>query len=198
MNKLIFPLQRSLILPATQRPNKGLIVFLAGQFGLTYKVLPNPSEKSMSVELYVTDLSDPSWKYLLRVFNITEAGFPTGVILNQDALTAYDTAYSTLKLELSTIELELAGLEVQWPALQAAEEPIPEELIARVEELRTNHATTLAAIKEMGLRPTPELEYYNKYSDVINFFEKTGEITDDGILWAKNIPFFGAVLGDFI
>ncbi len=197
MNKLIFPLKRSLVLPATERPNKGLLVFLPEQFGLTYKIVPNASEKSMLVQLFIIDLSD-NWTYLIKTFNITENGFPTGKVLNADVISTYNLTYDQLLQSITNSETQLVILEAERATLISLSQDVPNKLNKDIEDLQNLRIQSYTELKNLGEKPLPILEYYNKYSDVIDFFEKSGEISLDGVSWAKNIPFFGLTLGDFI
>jgi len=43
-----------------------------------------------------------------------------------------------------------------------------------------------------------DIVYINKYSEVIQYFEGDGSLTEAGITWAKSTPFNGQTVGDFI
>ena len=183
MSNITFKLLRSLVIPAFGRPNKGKIVFSADEFGLSYEVSPFPADKLIKVNIFVTELSS-GWKLSLKELSITEAGFPSGVILNQSEIDSYNSNYSRLT-ELSAKLSEEAAIEAVEVKIG---EPTP-----KMDQL-------IEANKELAslVQPTPNELYINKYDEMIQYFNADGTLTDAGIEISKEIGFFGGKIRDYI
>lgn len=195
---LVFPLIRPLVIPATGYPNKGLLVFPPAQFGLTYKVLPDPANKTIRVTLFVIDLQDLTWLFEVKSFTITEMGFPTGVIKNAEDIAQWIKDHGDLTASIDTLNAALVELTLQEQQHIAAGEEVPETLAAAIAVASDKLTSTLEDLNLLGPAPTPDELYINSYDQVIDYFDNRGAITQEGIAWAKNISFGGATIESFV
>lgn len=193
----IFPLKKNITIPSPTVPN-AYLVFPFTTCALTYSILPKPQQSTMSVELIIADKVSGKHLFTLTQFAITEAGFPTGVVLNQADIDAYNTAKTTLATEILSLNEQLMAKDLEAQVFISQSLPVPEELTLEIENLQTQLVTKNAELVALGSAPAPITEVRNKYSDVIQYFDNTGSITTEGIVWAKTIPFGGATLGDYL
>lgn len=193
-----FPLKTALVIPSTEAAGHGLLVFLPGDNGFTYKVSPDPVSKSLNVSLFLTSEKNPDWLFKLAAFDITEAGFPTGVLLNQQEVDDYANNVSQINADIAANKISLSAKYAERAAFIAENEDIPLELSQEIFDLEKAALLLADQRNNVGDAPTPEPEIVNKYSEVINYFDRDGSITADGIEWAKGIRFAGLTIGDYI
>ena len=194
--EFIFKLKRALVLPVSEWDNQGMLVYNPRDFALGYSTVPNPKEKQLTVNLLIYRLSDERTIRNLATFVITEQGFPTGRVLNQAEIDAAATSRADLEQETLEINAVVADLYLEEAALNAEGQDTTAiskqitDLIKRLAEIRVELNALIV--------PTPELEYYNRYSDIIDYFNKDGSITELGIEWARTVPFMGLTLNDYL
>lgn len=66
-----------------------------------------------------------------------------------------------------------------------------------IDKYNESYNLVRAEISDLESQKPIEL-FVNKYETVINYFEKDGSITDEGIVWAKQLPFLGKTIGYYI
>lgn len=197
MDNYTFNIKRSILIPFSGVVN-AILVFRPEHFALSYTMQPNPKEEYMVVSLNIVDKTSGNEVYKLASFTITERGFPTGVILNAAAIEKWLNDNATLGLTKKAKEMELIEKEGEEYALIADKQDVPAELTAAIEALRLEVTALTADIEALGPQPEPNELYFNKYSDVVGYFDNRGAITAEGIAWARNIPFLGLTLGDYL
>jgi len=196
MNDFIFEIKRPLIIPVSEYSNEGVIVYNVREFGLGYSIMPNPREKIMTISLLVFRLADEVVIRSLATFNITEQGFKTGVVLNQAEIDAVLLRRKKLNEKLQESQTNLLLLKAEEASLASQE--------LDTSEIAKLIVITEAAIEELTqelyneILPQEEYLYINKYSDIIEYFDKDGSITPEGIEWAKTVPFRGGTLNDYL
>jgi hypothetical protein len=195
-NQFIFRLKRPIVIPISQYDQQGVIVYNSRDFAFGYSVVPNPKEKQLNVSLLVYRVSDETLIRTLTTFNITEQGFPTGVVLNALEIKAQQEAIEKYQDTINTLEGTLSILYLQEAALASAGESTV-EVAAQILDLYTQKQEAATKLSKVVI-PEPELEYINRYSDVIDYFDKDGSITVAGIEWAKSVPFLGLTLNDYL
>lgn len=192
-----FNLKRNIILPSPTVRN-ALLVFPSWLCALSYKVIPYPREKRLEVFLIVVDKVDNSVLFDLAHFVITEAGFGTGVFANQADLDTWDTAAAPLLALSKNLNELLMSKDFEIQQIVHSGGSPSQALLDEVSTIVSDLAHIAADLEHLGPRPESQEVVINRYSDVIGYFDNTMSITADGILWAKQIPFLGATIGDFI
>lgn len=197
--QFIFKFKRPLVLPVSPNENKGVIVYNPRDFGFGYSVVPNPRDRVLIVTLAVFELETSTMVQQINTYVITEAGFPTGIVTNQKDIDDARIFLQQTLDELTSAQIELQALrthEIDLAVSGATTEELAaiSQSIKDQEYLVANINITLGGITV----PPPQYLYINKYSDVIDYFDKDGSITSEGIEWAKKISFLGMTLGDFI
>jgi len=196
MNKFIFEIKRPIVIPVSDYANEGMIVYNTRDFALGYSILPNPREKVMTINLLIFRLSDEVVTRTIASFSITEQGFKTDVALNQLEIDAVVLRRFKINEKIS----EFQGLLF---ALLAEEASLAEQNLD-TSDVSKQITITRDAINELTLQlndeivPQAEYLYINKYSDIIDYFDKDGSITLKGIEWAKTVPFRGGTLNDYL
>jgi hypothetical protein len=99
-------------------PVGATLKFNKDAFGLTYIIKPNPREKTMTVNVSTVDLATQRIVWDVYTWLITEQGFPTDVVINQDEINQYEVTLQTLTNELAILNDELTGLQNQKVLLQ--------------------------------------------------------------------------------
>ena len=187
MPNTTFPLTKNLIVPATGNPNKGYLLFPAGEFALSYDVRPQPKKSKLDITLTVEEVSTGETAWVLGIYEITETGFPR--ITNQSEYDAYIQDVTNLNALMIPLVQERASL---LPTL--ADHPENQlqidSLTATIEDYQMQ-INNLAAV-------TLQTEYVNKYSDVIQYFNGDGTLTEEGVQWAKQVTFLGEPLSNYI
>jgi len=206
-------------------PAGAYLKFSKDVFGLTYSIKPNPREKTMTVNVSTIDLATQRIVWDVYTWLITEQGFPTDVVINQDEINQYEVTLQTLINQLSILNDELTGLQnqkvllqdevntlqAQYDVLEDKTTPEATALLQQITEKNTEIAIVEDSIvyknneitnkqNEINslVRPQPVYEYVNKYSDVLQYFNNDGSLTEDGIVWAKTIKLFGKPISDYI
>lgn len=197
MDSYTFALKRPLILPSSSI-SKALLFFRADVFGLSYSMMPNPKEAYMVVTLTVVNIQTGETALELASYTITEKGFSTGVITNAAEIAAWVSSATTIEGGVALKSGQLYLKQGEEYALIAAAQEVPKELTDEIAALTGEIATLQAQLVALGEKPEPVELFINKYSDVLQYFDNKGAITEEGIAWARNIPFLGLKLGDFI
>ena len=194
--EFIFKLKRALVIPINEFANEGVIVYNSREFALGYSVIPNPKEKELSVSLIIYRIADERLIRNLATYRITEQGFPTGEIVNaveiEDANKAYIKALGFVNATTATLTA-LYVLEAQ----ASAELEDTSAIVAQIQIAQQELEQYKSDLKSIVI-PAPELAYWNKYSDIIDYFNKDGSITEEGLAWAKSVPFLGLTLNDYL
>lgn len=173
------------------------LVFPYQTCSLSYDVVPLPKEDAMSVTLSLVDKVSGVTIFPLGNYKITEQGFPTGVVLNQAEIDAYNSSLAPLTAEYNSLQTTIFAKQSDI-AIAAAQGTDTKDLEAELVLLLEDLNAVSSAIAALGEVPEKQFEYRNKYSEVIQYFDNSGTITQDGIMWAKTIPFLGLTIGDFI
>ena len=198
----LFALKRSIILP---QEDGSFLVYPKSTFSFAYSVVPNPKARSLRISLLLANSVTEEIKRTIAEFEVTDAGFPTDVIVNQAEIDAWQALFEAQSETYSTAAQEYAVKKQQELALLAELPTNPDvqrdidqivaELVGLLETME-NEKKTLDDIRVA--RPAPEQLFINKYDDLIGYFNNDGSITDAGIIWARTVPFFGATIGDFL
>ena len=184
--QFFFELKRPITLPSSTIAG-AYIVFPTATCVLSYETVPNPKQSAMEVTLTINNKTTKRKLFEVAKFNVTKEGFPTGVILNQEEIDTWNTQYDSLNTELTILVGELADLQSQKDALEIAGEKVLQTLL---DDINTKAIAIKAKEQEItALYPRPEVNevYYNKYDDVIQYFDNKGAVTTDGVTWAKAI-----------
>lgn len=197
MDNYTFKLKRPMVLPSPQISG-ALLLFMPDRFSLSYEMIPRPKEETMVVNLNIVESTNGNMALQISSFTITEQGFPTGQILNEAEIAAWVLADSTTRGEIAATTAELLEKQGEEYALIQAKEEVPKELSEAILALSTTLGELQAELVSIGEKPEPVLGYFNRYSDVLQYFDNKGAITAAGILWARQIPFLGLTIGDFI
>lgn len=208
--KQIFPLKRSIVFPVNNGTG-GQMVFLANEFGLEYHgYTPNPTTKSLSLQISVTHVESGNRAYLVKSFLITEDGFE-GKLLNATEIAEASALKEAKKVELEAKreELDAKRIEVEGArhALALAEveqskdvEALREAFIKISTELNTVQDESMKLNQEfMNLTvPVANYERINKYADVIKWFTPEGIILDESLPSVGEIELLGVKVSDLI
>lgn len=195
-NTFIFDIKRPIVLPVNLGSNEGVIVYNIRDFGFGYTVMPNPREKVLTISLLVMRKSDQAIVRTLSTFNVTEQGFPSGVILNQPEIDAAIAMKGLLLIEIPELQALIQNLLAQEAAAIEAETD-PTQIQEQLAEAQATLATKMQELVNIVI-PEPNVLFVNKYSDIIDYFEKDGSITAEGIQWARTVPFLGGTLDDYL
>ena len=207
MSKLTYKLKQDLLLPATGNPSKGYLLFPKTEFGLSYQSNPNPRKKTMSVLLGVADIFTDEIVWPLTIYEITEDGFLTSQMSNQDEIDAYNNNRHTLEDAISSLIINIQqkeqeiqsyidqNLPIQEYSIQFESVPqiLKDELQSMISSLNTLNTELLNLVS-----PEPIPIYINKYDDVIGYFKGDGSLTEEGVQWARSVYYNGILIGDLI
>lgn len=138
----------------------------------------------------MVDLKDGYQVATLFNVTITKKGFATGVILNKEAIDKYNESYNLVRAEISDLESQIVVLS----SIEDKQDDVINELVG----LNAAFDNKWQELMALGTLPQPIELFVNKYETVINYFEKDGSITDEGIVWAKQLPFLGKTIGYYI
>lgn len=195
-SQFIFRLKRPIVFPISQSGNQGVVVYNSRDFAFGYSIIPNPKEKQLTVTLLIYRVADEVVIRSIATFNITEQGFPTGVLLNQADIDAALASKVKLQDSIDKAALTLQALYAQEAAL--AEQGEDTSVVSATIVATSNQLLQDRLKLSTLIVPTPELEYANRHSDIIDYFNKDGSITEAGIEWAKSVPFLGLTLNDYL
>lgn len=179
----VFQLKKPIVIPAYGRPNKGLLVFLPGDFVVLYEVVSNPSAMLMDITLLLVDTLD-GVKIPLQHFAVTEKGFWSGLYSNQDEIDAYHTDKE------SQIALVTSLREA------AAEEAVSEE--ANDSSVTAQYLTEMRKLSEWPPEPQPVPVMVNTYSEVLQYFNSSMTLTQEGLEWGKTLPLLKGKMEDYL
>jgi hypothetical protein len=198
----LFALKRSIILP---QEDGSYLVYPKSTFSFAYSVVPNPKARSLRISLLLANSTTEEIKRTIAEFEVTDAGFPTDVIVNQTEIDTWQESFDAQSETYSTAaqayalkkqnELALLAELPTNPNVQQDLDLIVAELVILFENME-NEKKSLDDIRVA--RPVAQLLFINKYDDLIGYFNNDGSITDAGIVWARTVPFFGATIGDFL
>ena len=197
MDNYTFKLKRPMVLPSPQISG-ALLLFMPDRFSLSYEMIPRPKEETMVVNLNIVEAATGNNALQINSFTITEQGFPTGQILNEAEIAAWVLADTETRAEIAEVTTNLLEKQGEEYALIQAKEEVPKELTEAIVALSAQLGELQAELVSIGEKPLPVLEYFNRYSEVLQYFDNKGAITPEGIAWARQIPFLGFTIGDFI
>ena len=193
MTNTSFPLIKNLILPATGNPNKGYLLFPAGQFSLSYDVVPKPKVSQLDIILTVVETSTKQTVWPLGIYEITTKGFKSDTPSNQ---AEYDAYITELQTRQAAVDASAITYQEAQEIVDLAEVPTQEQIDSRdaARLAHTANVDALESLEEVSLT----YDYINKYEDVIQYFRGDGTLTDEGIAWAKQVTFLGEPLSNYI
>ena len=213
MNIKNFVLTTDLYLPRntfSSELNNGSIFFEKDTFGLGYEnYRPSPTTKTLNIDLAVRRMSDSATVHIIKTYNVTETGTPTGLNYNQAEIDTFNTTKAAEQAALVSMRLELAELNVQIAEreqdLALTTDPEAQEALrAELTELRADRDVLTHAImtKEQAVwamvPPVPQPVTILPYSEVINWFNNEGILLEEYYEDALNIPFLDGVVGDYV
>lgn len=198
----LFNLKRSIILP---QGDGSYLVYPKNAFSFAYAVIPDPKRRSLRISLLMANKQTEEIVRTIAEFDVTDAGFPTGITTNQAEIDAWQLDFDSLMEDYAKATNDFAVKKQQELALLAELPTNPDlqrdldEVVAALVGLKEAMETAKAAVDlKRTERPAPVELFINKYDDLIGYFNNDGSITDDGIVWARTVPFFGATIGDFL
>lgn len=122
----------------------------------------------------------------------------------------YESKYLNVKVNI--VDKESQEIEKVFYKFTIIEQGFPTGIVSNIEDihawdinnaaLRTELETAseersaeiLNELSILGYKPDPIELYVNKYSQVIDYFNNKGELTEAGIVWAKNLPHFKDII----
>lgn len=170
MPNTTFPLTKNLIVPATGNPNKGYLLFPAGEFALSYDVRPQPKKNKLDITLTVEEISTGETAWILGLYEITETGFPK--VTNQSEYDSYTQDVASLTSSMIPLVQQRATL-----LSTLAEHPENQSQIDSLTTTIEDYQTQINNLAEVVL----QVEYVNKYSDIIQYFNGDGTLTLEGV-----------------
>ncbi len=198
----LFNLKRSIILP---QEDGSYLVYPKNAFSFAYAVIPDPKRRALRISLLMANKATEAIVRTIAEFDVTDAGFPTGVTTNQAEIDAWQLDFDSLMEDYAKATNDYAVKKQEELALLAELPNDPEVqkdldiVVAALVGLKEAMETAKAAVDvKRTERPAPVELFINKYDDLIGYFNNDGSITDDGIVWARTVPFFGATIGDFL
>lgn len=198
----LFNLKRSIILP---QEDGSYLVYPNNAFSLAYAVIPDPKRRSLRISLLMANKQTDEIVRAIAEFDVTDAGFPTGITTNQAEIDAWQLDFDSLMEDYAKSTNDFAVKKQQELALLAELPTNPDlqrdldEVVAALIGLKENMETAKEDVDlKRTERPAPVELFINKYDDLIGYFNNDGSITDAGIVWARTAPFFGATIGDFL
>jgi len=187
MSNATFPLTKNLVIPATGNPSKGYLLFPAGEFALSYDVRPQSRKNKLEIILTVEEISTGETAWILGIYEITEIGFPK--VINQSEYDKYTQDVASLTASMIPLVQQRATL-----LSTLAEYPENQSQIDSLTTTIEDYQTQINNLAEVVL----QVEYVNKYSDIIQYFNGDGTLTPEGIEWAKQVIFLGEPLSNYI
>lgn len=197
--KFIYKLKRPLVFPVSKTEKRGYVVYNSRDFGIGYNSLPNPRDKVLVVSLAIFELETGQLVQNIDSYVITESGFPTNVIVNQAEIDAARQLLSDVQSDITKTEnrLQSAYAEEAAAVVEGATQETLDAIKATIQHYLTELEDLRNQLQAISI-PAPEILYINKYSDIIKYFSNDGSITEEGVVWAKTIPFLGLTIGDYI
>lgn len=196
MSQTSFQLKIDLQLPATGNPNKGYLLFPKDEFQLSYEARPNAKNKTLQIIVLIVD-KDENSVWPLHIYNITQEGFITDEVINQDEINEYNVTLQNLNEQLVNLNAELVTLQETYDALEDKTTPEAEALLAQITAKQEEVNTVQLQISSLvPVQPVYKIE--NRYDDVIVYFNGDGTLTPEGIEWAKSQKLNGISFGDIV
>jgi len=196
MSQTSFQLKIDLQLPATGNPNKGYLLFPKDEFQLSYEARPNAKAKTLQIIVLVVD-KDENVVWPLHIYNITQEGFTTDEVINQDEINEYNVTLQNLNEQLVNLNAELTTLQETYDALEDKTTPEAEALLAQITAKQEEVNTVQLQISSLvPVQPVYKVE--NRYDEVITYFNGDGTLTPEGIEWAKAQKLNGIAFGDIV
>lgn len=196
MSQTSFQLKIDLQLPATGNPNKGYLLFPKDEFQLSYEARPNAKAKTLQIIVLVVD-KDENVVWPLHIYNITQEGFTTDEVINQDQIDEYNVTLQNLNEQLVNLNAELTTLQETYDALEDKTTPEAEALLAQITAKQEEVNTVQLQISSLvPVQPVYKVE--NRYDEVITYFNGDGTLTPEGIEWAKKQKLNGIAFGDIV
>lgn len=196
MSQTSFQLKIDLQLPATGNPNKGYLLFPKDEFQLSYEARPNAKNKTLQIIVLVVD-KDENVVWPLHIYNITQEGFTTDEVINQDQIDEYNVTLQNLNEQLVNLNAELTTLQETYDALEDKTTPEAEALLAQITAKQEEVNTVQLQISSLvPVQPVYKVE--NRYDEVITYFNGDGTLTPEGIEWAKTQKLNGVLFSDIV
>ena len=196
MTQTSFQLKIDLQLPATGNPNKGYLLFPKDEFQLSYEARPNAKNKTLQIIVLVVD-KDENVVWPLHIYNITQEGFTTDEVINQDEINEYNVTLQNLNEQLVNLNAELTTLQETYDALEDKTTPEAEALLAQITAKQEEVNTVQLQISSLvPVQPVYKVE--NRYDEVITYFNGDGTLTPEGIEWAKTQKLNGVLFSDIV
>ena len=196
MSQTSFQLKIDLQLPATGNPNKGYLLFPKDEFQLSYEARPNAKNKTLQIIVLVVD-KDENVVWPLHIYNITQEGFTTDEVINQDEINEYNVTLQNLNEQLVNLNAELTTLQETYDALEDKTTPEAEALLAQITAKQEEVNTVQLQISSLvPVQPVYKVE--NRYDEVITYFNGDGTLTPEGIEWAKTQKLNGVLFSDIV
>lgn len=196
MTQTSFQLKIDLQLPATGNPNKGYLLFPKDEFQLSYEARPNAKNKTLQIIVLVVD-KDENVVWPLHIYNITQEGFTTDEVINQDQIDEYNVTLQNLNEQLVNLNAELTTLQETYDALEDKTTPEAEALLAQITAKQEEVNTVQLQISSLvPVQPVYKVE--NRYDEVITYFNGDGTLTPEGIEWAKTQKLNGVLFSDIV
>lgn len=196
MSQTSFQLKIDLQLPATGNPNKGYLLFPKDEFQLSYEARPNAKNKTLQIIVLVVD-KDENVVWPLHIYNITQEGFTTDEVINQDEINEYNVTLQNLNEQLVNLNAELTTLQETYDALEDKTTPEAEALLTQITAKQEEVNTVQLQISSLvPVQPVYKVE--NRYDEVITYFNGDGTLTPEGIEWAKTQKLNGVLFSDIV
>ena len=196
MTQTSFQLKIDLQLPATGNPNKGYLLFPKDEFQLSYEARPSAKAKTLQIIVLVVD-KDENVVWPLHIYNITQEGFTTDEVINQDQIDEYNVTLQNLNEQLVNLNAELTTLQETYDALEDKTTPEAEALLAQITAKQEEVNTVQLQISSLvPVQPVYKVE--NRYDEVITYFNGDGTLTPEGIEWAKTQKLNGVLFSDIV
>lgn len=197
--KFIYKLKRALALPVSKTQKRGYVVYNSRDFGIGYNSVPNPRDKVLQVSLAIFDIESNEMVQSIDNYIITEAGFPTNVVINQTDIDNAKELIASKQSDVAKVEgrLQAAYSEEAAAVAEGATQQELDAIATEIQQYIAEFRAIQVELQQLSV-PAPQILYVNKYSDIIKYFSNDGSITDEGVVWAKSIPFLGLTLGDYI
>lgn len=196
MDNYTFPLVKDLRIPYSGAQG-ALVLFPKELFKLVYEAIHRPKLRQIEVNIFVSPIAVPDQQSPIKSFTITEDGFETTSLSNEKELMEWKSARDFCSEEDSRLRVEI---EATYLAQKQFDQNTQEwrDLSAQIAALEPKLADNQRKFQEILSNPVfPQYIRVNKYQDTASFFVE-GELTKEGLEWAKNIPFAEGKIGDYI
>lgn len=196
MTQTSFQLKIDLKVPINDLFNKGYFFFPKDEFQLSYEARPNAKNKTVQINVLVVD-NNENIVHFLHIYNITQEGFTTDEVINQDQIDEYNVTLQNLNEQLVNLNAELTTLQETYDALEDKTTPEAEALLAQITAKQEEVNTVQLQISSLvPVQPVYKVE--NRYDEVITYFNGDGTLTPEGIEWAKTQKLNGVLFSDIV